>query len=500
MRILMLLARTGRRVNEICLLDRDPLLPLGPAAQRDRRRDGFVARLRYQQTKIDGAPDTILVDAGDRRDHPGAAAVGRPSSLAGRRRRHRAEVPVPRARGRTATATAPTPPDGFDQLLGELARRLDVRDGAGPAGRLPPHPPLPAHQGHQPAQRRRPAARRAALPRPPVTGDDDDLRRRPWPPPTKPSSCATASSPPTPASSTSTRATSTTCSQLDKRTDRILPNGWCLLPPRQLCDQGQRLPDLRQVRHRRHLPARADAPSTTAPGQLIDHRQPPSPPAPARTMGEDNVWLAGRRQEQHALDPSSPPWSSRHQPTATSSAVRGAGTAARTDRDRQPGQQPPCAVTPTTCGRPPPRKSAAAQPRAETALRDDDPARRPDHLPRPGPDRRRLPGLPLPPLPTCAAASSSSAPSSRPGRSAHPRTRRPDQPSSVVRTLTAQLAELKRRHRDEITALKQALEAAHGENLDLRRRLGHRATTVRRPPLRLRTRPQAFYLHKHQRS
>ena len=44
--------------------------------------------------------------------------------------------------------------------------------------------------------------------------------------------------------------------------------------------------------------------------------------------------------------------------------------------------------------------------------------------------------------------------------------------SSVVRTLTAQLTELKQRHRDEISALKQALEAAHGENLELRRRLG----------------------------
>ena len=52
----------------------------------------------------------------------------------------------------------------------------------------------------------------------------------------------------------------------------------------------------------------------------------------------------------------------------------------------------------------------------------------------------------------------------------------PDQPSSVVRTLTAQLTELKRRHRDEVPALmKAALEAAHGENLELRRRLGRRA-------------------------
>lgn len=50
----------------------------------------------------------------------------------------------------------------------------------------------------------------------------------------------------------------------------------------------------------------------------------------------------------------------------------------------------------------------------------------------------------------------------------------------MIRTLTAQLAELKLRHRDEITTLRQALAAAHGENLELRRRLGHRDTTA--PP------------------
>jgi hypothetical protein len=57
----------------------------------------------------------------------------------------------------------------------------------------------------------------------------------------------------------------------------------------------------------------------------------------------------------------------------------------------------------------------------------------------------------------------------------------PDQPSSVTRTLTAQLAELKRRHRDEISTLRQALEAAHGENLELRRRLSHGTPQPRYP-------------------
>ena len=41
----------------------------------------------------------------------------------------------------------------------------------------------------------------------------------------------------------------------------------------------------------------------------------------------------------------------------------------------------------------------------------------------------------------------------------------------MLRTLTAQLADLKRRHREETAELRQALQQAHGENLLLRRRL-----------------------------
>ncbi|MDJ0346450.1 DUF6262 family protein [Streptomyces sp. H10-C2] len=56
-----------------------------------------------------------------------------------------------------------------------------------------------------------------------------------------------------------------------------------------------------------------------------------------------------------------------------------------------------------------------------------------------------------------------------------------DSPSSVVRTLTTQLTELKQRHRDEVRTLRQALEAAQSENLELRRRLGPRHTTQSEP-------------------
>ena len=58
-----------------------------------------------------------------------------------------------------------------------------------------------------------------------------------------------------------------------------------------------------------------------------------------------------------------------------------------------------------------------------------------------------------------------------------------DPPRSVIRTLTFHLTELRRRHHDELNTLRQALETAHGENLELRRRLADRhAPTSSRTP------------------
>ena len=59
-----------------------------------------------------------------------------------------------------------------------------------------------------------------------------------------------------------------------------------------------------------------------------------------------------------------------------------------------------------------------------------------------------------------------------------PTTTHVEAPSSVVRTLTAQLSALKQQHRDEVHQLRQALEAAQGEILELRRRLGRRRVTA----------------------
>jgi integrase len=63
MRAFLLEVLTGRRINEILLMDPEPLIPLpGLDAQSDSDPEAFVARLRYRQSQISGAPDTILVE------------------------------------------------------------------------------------------------------------------------------------------------------------------------------------------------------------------------------------------------------------------------------------------------------------------------------------------------------------------------------------------------------------------------------------------------------
>lgn len=50
----------------------------------------------------------------------------------------------------------------------------------------------------------------------------------------------------------------------------------------------------------------------------------------------------------------------------------------------------------------------------------------------------------------------------------------PESENTLVLALTAQIGELKKRHRHDVQTLRAALEQAHGENLDLRRELARR--------------------------
>jgi hypothetical protein len=52
-----------------------------------------------------------------------------------------------------------------------------------------------------------------------------------------------------------------------------------------------------------------------------------------------------------------------------------------------------------------------------------------------------------------------------------------DAENSLVLVLTSQISQLKKQHRQEVRALRDALEQAHGENLDLRRELTRRGWT-----------------------
>lgn len=56
----------------------------------------------------------------------------------------------------------------------------------------------------------------------------------------------------------------------------------------------------------------------------------------------------------------------------------------------------------------------------------------------------------------------------------------PDSESTLVIALTAEINQLKKRHRHDVQTLRNALEQAHGENLDLRRELARRGASTDR--------------------
>ena len=330
MRIMMLQARLGRRISEILMLDTDPLLPLAGGPAGDGEPGAMIARLRYQQTKIDGAPDTVLVDAEVvaviRAQQDWAAAW-------------LAEHAAPGARPRylflgmlfNRNADRPYVSATLHRALTELARRLDIRDSA---GRL-----VDFQRTHRFRHTRATSLLNAGVPIHVVqrylghlsptmtmhyaqtlaeTHEAEFLRYR------KLTADAREVD-------TGTRDLYDML-QLDQRTDRILPNGWCLLPPRQSCDRGNAcltcdkfatdatfLPELRQ-QHDKTL-------------HLIDQRQQAFCDRTGTPMGEDNIWLQGRRREAASLDAIIT--ALQHHPTgqaepAPPQAIRGAGVTART--------------------------------------------------------------------------------------------------------------------------------------------------------------------------
>ncbi|WP_369265057.1 hypothetical protein [Streptomyces sp. R35] len=83
---------------------------------------------------------------------------------------------------------------------------------------------------------------------------------------------------------------------LDQRTDRILPNGYCTLPPRQACDKGNAcLSCTKFVTDATFADVLKQQRDETT--NLIDCRQRAHAQRFGEPMTDDNIWLSGRTEE-----------------------------------------------------------------------------------------------------------------------------------------------------------------------------------------------------------
>jgi integrase len=335
MRITLLAALLGRRINEICMLDPDPLLPLlplpgGPGQGRAKDGQAPAAKLRYQQTKIDGAPDTVLVH------DEVVAIIGEQQQWAAA---HAAACCAPGIRPKYLFLAAQMNRNGdrpysdrtLRGLLTRLAARLGIRDDAGAlidfnrthrfrhtAATSLLNAGVPIHVVQRYLGHLTPAMTMHYAQTLAETAEAEFLRFRKL----------TADARPVQADPRDLYD----MLQLDSRTDRMLPNGWCLLPPRQSCDRGNAcltcgkfatdatfLPELR-VQKDRTL-------------DLIDSRQAAFTARTGAPMTPGNVWLDGRQREASALDAIITALETAPETPATGKAQSavGAGTTVRAD-------------------------------------------------------------------------------------------------------------------------------------------------------------------------
>ena len=127
--------------------------------------------------------------------------------------------------------------------------------------------------------------------------------------------------------------------QLDRRTDRVLPNGYCLLPPTRSCDKGNACHGCDHfATDRSHLPEISRQLAETE--QLIEQRKDQHQARYGEPMSERNIWLEQRLTEIRSMRLEIAALQA--QPDDTS-IIRGAGVCGR------PGyQNAPTPVTITT--------------------------------------------------------------------------------------------------------------------------------------------------------
>jgi integrase len=303
-RMLLLQIKTGRRMSELALIDFDPLLPLlhtpQPAtSDPDDRPAGGVAWLRYQQTKIDGSADRIVVDQECvELIHAQQDWVRRFLAQQGSPVQHPRYLFVAPRQNRHGNR--PYRPGHYYEALGQFvqaARIHDERDQPLPLTRthrfrhtvatnfanagVPVHVlqrflghATPAMSMHYVAIRDE-TAEQAFLTLIKIGADGQEVPMD--------------------------RTTMYDLLQLDRSTDRVLPNGLCLLPPARNCDKGNACYTCGMfATDRSFIEVHQETLDRTK--ALIANRQHQHQQRTGQPMAESNIWLRERVHEVTALE------------------------------------------------------------------------------------------------------------------------------------------------------------------------------------------------------
>lgn len=291
----MLQALTGRRVSEILLLDFNPITMIGGISTDQDDPDAFVARLRYQQTKVEGVDPTIPVEQAvvnlvreqqqwvteafpEAIDHRHLFLSPKSNHKGLRPRAHPSQQAALR---RLDDIVQLTDTDGKRLRYTQTHRLRHTKATELLNANVAPHV-VQRYLGHKsPEMTMRYAATLAAteqaefLKYKKVGADGRDLGIDP--------------------------VDLYELAHLDRRADRVLPNGHCLLPPTQSCDKGNAcLPCPSFATDATHLEALQTQRDQTI--ALIESRRRQFRDRNGTELPDTNVWLQGRLRELASLD------------------------------------------------------------------------------------------------------------------------------------------------------------------------------------------------------